>query len=52
MNGDGEVNIADVNLLIDLIINGTREPACDANGDGELGVGDVNFMIDSILLTK
>lgn len=47
MNGDSELNIADVNVLINVIIAGQTGPY-DANGDGELNIADVNFMIDII----
>jgi hypothetical protein len=49
MNGDGEVNIADVNALINAILLKTNDLAFDANGDGELNIADVNFVIDAIL---
>ena len=50
VNGDGEVNIADVNAVIDLILTGTAgEPAADVNGDGEVNIADVNTLIDIIL---
>ena len=51
VNGDGEVNIADVNALIDLILGGkpTDNPRADVNGDGEVNIADVNTVIDMIL---
>lgn len=53
VNGDGEVTIADVNLLIDIIMggvvdSGTRKRA-DVNNDSEVGLADVNDDIDIIL---
>lgn len=48
MNGDGELNIADVNILINVIIAGRTGPY-DANGDGEVTIADVNALIDSVL---
>ena len=53
VNGDGEVNIADVNCIIDVIL-GTRtaeefEGRADVNGDIEVNIADVNAIIDIIL---
>lgn len=49
VNHDGEVNIADVNLVISIILNGGNNAACDVNGDGEINLADVNTVIDIIL---
>ena len=50
VNGDGEVNIADVNALIDAVLSGTTSnSACDVNADGEINVADVNAVINMIL---
>ena len=49
VNGDGEVNIADVNAVINLILGGGSNPAADVNGDGEINIADVNAVIDIIL---
>ena len=49
VNGDGEVNIGDVNVVIDAILGGGTDVACDVNGDGEVNIGDVNVLIDLIL---
>jgi len=48
-NGDGEVNIADINTIIDVILSGGLLPAADVNGDGEVNIADINFVIDFIL---
>ena len=48
-NGDGEINIADINTIIDAILNGTYDVDCDCNGDGEINIADVNSVIDIIL---
>ena len=48
VNGDGEVNIADVNAIIDMILNDTNDNAGDVNGDGEINIGDVNAVIGII----
>ena len=49
VNGDGEVNIADVNVVIDAILRGKNNKVCDVNGDGEVNIADVNSIIDWIL---
>ena len=49
VNGDGEVNIADVNPVIDAILRGLNEDQFDVNGDGEVNIADVNTIIDWIL---
>ena len=49
VNGDGEVNIADVNPVIDAILRGLNEEQFDVNGDGEVNIADVNTIIDWIL---
>ena len=48
VNKDGEVNIADINALIDLILAG-RTNTGDVNGDGEVNIADVNAVINKIL---
>ena len=49
VNGDGEVNIADINVVIDIILSGASSSAADVNGDGEINIADVNAVIDIIL---
>ena len=50
VNSDGEINIADVNSVIDIILKGTGgTPADDVNGDGEINIADVNALIALIL---
>ena len=49
VNGDGEVNVADVNAVIDMILSGHLLPAGDVNGDGEVNIADVNTLISIIL---
>ena len=49
VNGDGEVNISDVNALIDMILSGDSSPSGDVNCDGEVNIGDVNAVIHLIL---
>ena len=51
VNGDGEVNIGDVNAIIDIILNGNAgdHMLADVNGDGEVNIADVNAVINIIL---
>ena len=53
VNGDGEVNIADVNTVIDIILGGSADEGtmkrADVNGDGEINIADVNTVMDIIL---
>ena len=50
VNGDGELGIADINALIDVILVGGGQVAkLDVNGDGEITVADVNALIDLIM---
>ena len=49
VNGDGEVNIADVNAVIDSILSQSGNKSADVNGDGEINIADVNAVINYIL---
>ena len=49
VNGDGEINIADVNVILEHIWNDTISQMADVNGDGEVNIADINFVIDIIL---
>ena len=49
VNNDGEVNIADVNAVIDMILSSGSSPSADVNSDGEVNIADVNEIIDIIL---
>ena len=50
VNGDQEVNIADINAVIDIILSGSGNlTAADVNKDGEINIADVNAIIDLIL---
>ena len=52
VNGDNEVNIADVNALISIILSGNASSVGDVNGDGEVNIADINAVIDYILKHK
>ena len=49
VNGDNEVNIADVNALIGMILSGQTLDSGDVNGDNEVNIADVNALIGIIL---
>ncbi len=50
VNRDLEVNIADVNVTIDIILGGNDDTiAADVNGDGEINIADINAVIDIVL---
>ena len=49
VNVDGEVNIADVNALIDMVLDNSVLPVGDVNGDNEVNIADINALIDLIL---
>jgi len=53
VNADGEVNLADINTLIDIILNGRADEdtmaRADVNSDGEINVADVNTLINIIM---
>ncbi len=46
VNIDGEVNIADVNTVIDVILSNGHNMDADVNGDHEVNIADVNAEID------
>lgn len=49
VNGDGEITIADVNGVIEIIFHGNHDKKGDVNGDGEVTIADINAIIDAIL---
>lgn len=55
VNGDGEVTVADINTLIDIILSGGQGfdadtmARADVNMDGEVNVADINAVIDIVL---
>ena len=52
VNNDGEVNIADINAVIDIILGGLADDAtrlrADVNEDGGINIADINAIIDII----
>ena len=51
VNGDGNVNIADINAVIDLILSNSYTRGGDVNGDGNVNIADINALI-AIILNK
>ena len=58
VDGNGDVTIADVSALIDLLLNGdltdfnVPPASADVDGDGAVGIGDVAALIDMLLAGK
>lgn len=53
VNGDGELSIADINALIDIILGNPADDEmmerADVNNDGEVSIGDVSALVDLLL---
>ena len=49
VNRDGVVNITDVNVVINVILNGWTSEAADVNGDKTVNIADINAIINEIL---
>ncbi len=52
INGDGTVDVSDVNILINIILgneSASKYSNADVTGDGDIDVSDVNFLINKIL---
>jgi spore coat protein CotH len=53
VNGDGEISIADVTVLIDILLGGfanyDTQQRSDVNGDKEVSIADVTTLIDILL---
>lgn len=49
VNGDGEVTVADINVIIDQILASRYMDNADVNHDGEVTVADINVVINIIL---
>ena len=50
VNGDGEVNVSDVTMLVSMILGNTPQAnTADVNGDGEVNVSDVTALVSIIL---
>ena len=53
VNGDGVVNVADINVIVNIILGGHVSPEimkrADVNNDGVVNVSDINIVISLIL---
>ncbi|MBQ7691677.1 MAG: dockerin type I repeat-containing protein [Muribaculaceae bacterium] len=49
LDHDGSVDIADVNLLINALLDGTKPDGYDLNADGSVDIADVNDIINIML---
>jgi glycosidase len=53
LNNDGEVNISDVTVLVDILLSSSVDEEMlergDLNGDGEVNISDVTVLIDILL---
>lgn len=49
VNGDGEVNIGDINSIIDAIFSNDSAARFDVNGDQEVNLGDISCVVNIIL---
>mgnify|MGYP002625657428 CR=1 FL=1 len=52
VNGDGVVNISDLNNVINDILSGNGDPSMDVNGDGSVNISDINVIVQTILTTN
>lgn len=52
LNGDNEVNLADVNLLIDGVLTDYLQANYDINNDGEINITDICELINIILKNR
>ena len=53
INADGDINVADVNVLIGVVLGDDYADEViarsDVNGDGEINIADVTYLIDLVL---
>lgn len=48
LTGDGEVNAADIQALLNIIASGEFDPAADLTGDGDINAGDIQALLNII----
>lgn len=49
VNGDGVVNISDLNNVVNDILSGKGDSVMDVNGDGSVNISDINIIVQTIL---
>ena len=52
VNGDGVVNISDLNNVVNDILSGKGDSSMDVNGDGSVNISDINIIVQSILTSN
>ena len=48
VNGDGQVTIADVPGLVNMVLSGSNDPIGDINGDGRMTLADVTALVNRV----
>lgn len=48
LTGDGEVNAADIQALLNIIASGEMVPEADLTGDGDVNAGDIQALLNII----
>ena len=48
LTGDGEVNAADIQALLNIIASGENVPEADLTGDGDVNAGDIQALLNII----
>ena len=49
LNGDGQINVIDIVMVVDLILNDNYDVVGDVNEDGQLNVIDIVILVDWVL---
>ena len=49
LNADGQINVIDIVMAVDLILNNNYNAVGDINGDGVLNVIDIVIIVDMVL---
>lgn len=53
VNGDGEISVADINLLVNIVLGGEADAdtmkRADVNEDKEISVADINVLVELVL---
>jgi hypothetical protein len=52
VNGDGDVNVQDIVLILNLILDGGYSSVADVNGDGSVNVQDIVLIVNMILNSR
>lgn len=56
LNGDGQLSVSDITMLINAIINadenGVNNPVADLNGDGIVNISDIVMLIDMVMRAR